>query len=251
MKVTDMSERALRQELDRVGGRYRRLVLWTGLTVCWLALAVAGLAALAWARGSGYAVPGVLLVVLLAVPLLVLPMLFRWLRRARSPMWIAHRVERKFPDLDARLLAALEQKPDESGRLNFLQLDVIVQAVQHAQARGWEQVVSRRKLRMAKWGQWAALALFAIVIGNLALDLRKRPSEGGGFWLGGVARRYDITVEPEDTSLERGSGLLVLARFDDEVPTDVTLTCRDAEGKSQQMQMSRSLDDPVFAGRVA
>ncbi len=111
MKVTDMSERALWQELDRVGSRYRRLVLWTGLMVCWLALAVAGLAALAWARGSGYAIPGVLLVVLLAVPLLFLPMLFRWLRRVRSPLWIARRVERKFPDLDARLLAALEPLP--------------------------------------------------------------------------------------------------------------------------------------------
>ena len=41
----------------------------------------------------------------------------------------------------------------------------------------------------------------------IALDLRTRPSEGGGFWLGGIARRYDIKVEPEDTSLERGTGL--------------------------------------------
>jgi hypothetical protein len=241
---------SLQQELDRVGKRFRRLLLWTGLALCWVALAVAGLAALSWARGSGRAIPGVLLVALVALPVVFLPLLLRWLRRVRDPNWIAHRVERKFPDLDARLLAALEQRPDESsGKLGFLQLDVIAQAVAHARQHGWEQVVSRRKLRAAKWGQWAALATFAIVIGSLALDLQKRPSQGG-FWLGGIARRYHIKVEPEDTSLERGTGLLVLARFDDEVPTDVTLTYRDAEGRSQQLQMSKSLDDPVFAGRV-
>ena len=252
MNATDMSERTLHQELDRVGKRYSRLLLWSALAVCWLALATAGALALTWARGAGRAVPGILLIALFALPIVFLPILYRWLRRVRNPSWIAHRIERKFPDLDARLLAALEQKPEEStGFLGFLQLDVIGQVVEHARRRGWEQVVSRRTLRAAKWGQWGALALFAIVIGNLALDLQKRPSQGG-FWLGGIARRYDIKVEPEDTAIERGTGLLVLARFtgDGEVPTDVTLTYRDGDGKSQQMQMSKSLDDPVFAGRV-
>lgn len=247
--MTEFSEKSLHQELGRVGSRYRRLVLWTALMVCWLILAVAGAAALSWARESGYAVPGVLLLVLLALPLVFFPMFLAWLRRVRSPSWVAYRIERKFPELDARLLAALEQQPDQSGKLGFLQLDVIGQVVAHAQQHGWEQVVSRRRLRLAKWGQWGALALFAVVIGNLAFDLQKRPSQDG-FWFGGLALRYDVKIEPEDTSIERGAGLLVLARFDNEVPTDVTLTYRDAEGKAQQMQMSRSLDDPVFAGRV-
>jgi hypothetical protein len=240
----------LHTELDRVAKRYRRLLLWTGFAVCWLTLAIAGFLALTWARKSGHAIPGVLMVALLALPLAVLPMLLRWLRRVKNPAWIAHRIEGRFRDLDARLLAALEQKPDPStGQLGFLQHDVIDQVVHHARTRGWAQIVSRRKLRVAKWGQWAALALFALVIGSLAFDLEKRPSTGS-FWLGGIARKYAIKVEPQDTSLERGSGLLVLARFDDEVPTDVTLTYRDADGRSQQIPMSKSLDDPVFAGRV-
>ncbi|HEV2292705.1 MAG TPA: hypothetical protein VGR35_02555 [Tepidisphaeraceae bacterium] len=247
--MTDFSEKALHQELGRVATRYRRLVLWTGLMVCWLILAIAGAAALAWARGTGYAIPGVVFIALLALPLVFFPMLLTWLRRVRSPNWVAHRVERKFSDLDARLLTALEQQPDEGGRLGFLQLDVMGQVVAHAQKHGWDQVVSRRKLRLAKWGQWGALALFAVVVANLALDLQKRPSQGG-FWFGGIARRYDIKIEPQDTIIQRGTGLLVLARFDHEVPTDVTLTYRDADGHSQQIQMSRSLDDPVFAGRV-
>jgi hypothetical protein len=240
----------LHTELDRVAKRYRRLLLWVGFAVCWLTLAIAGFLALTWARKSGHAIPGVLMVALLALPLVFLPMLLRWLRRVKSPAWIAHRIEGRFPDLDARLLAALEQKPDQStGQFGFLQHDVIDQVVQHARTRGWEQVVSRRKLRVAKWGQWAALALFALVIGTLAFDLEKRPSTGS-FWFGGIARKYAIKIEPADTSLERGSSLLVLARFDDEVPTDVMLTYRDADGRSQQIPMSKSLDDPVFAGRV-
>ncbi|MGB7160924.1 MAG: hypothetical protein WBD40_22875 [Tepidisphaeraceae bacterium] len=250
MNDTNTDERTLHQELASVGRRYRRLLLWTGLALCWVVLALTGAAALSWARGAGYAIPGVLLVVLIVLPAVLLPILFGWLRRVRNPAWIAHRIERRFPDLDARLLAAVEQRPDEStGQLGFLQQDVIAQAIQHARQQRWERVVSAGQLRAAKWGQWAAFAVFALIIGTLAFDLRKRPSESG-FWLGGIARRYDIKVEPEDTSLERGSGLLVLARFDDEVPTDVQLTYRDAGGKSRQMQMSRSLDDPVFAGRV-
>ena len=67
MKVTDISERNLHQELDRVGQRYRRLVLWTGLMVCWLILAIGGLVALAWARGTGYAIPGVVFIVLFPI----------------------------------------------------------------------------------------------------------------------------------------------------------------------------------------
>ena len=61
MNATDMSERTLHEELNRVAKRYRRLLLWSGLAVLWLALAMAGAFALIWARGAGRALPGVLL----------------------------------------------------------------------------------------------------------------------------------------------------------------------------------------------
>jgi hypothetical protein len=241
----------LHTELDRVAKRYARWLTWLVLVGMWLILAAIGLIALLSSHRTGFAIPAILLAALLVVPILFLPLLFHRLWRMTSEERITRLIEQKFPELDSRLLTALEQKPHPStGKLGFLQRDVIDQVVRHAQEYRWERaVVSDRRLRLAKWGQWATLALFALVIGSLAFDIEKRPSQGS-FWLGGIARKYDIKIEPADTSLERGSGLLVLARFDDEVPTDVTLTYRDADGRSQQIPMSRSLDDPVFAGRV-
>ena len=80
-------------ELDRVAKRYRRLLIWIAFAVCWLTLAVAGALALALARRTGHAIPGVLMVALLALPLVFSPMLLHWLRRVRNPAWIAHRIE--------------------------------------------------------------------------------------------------------------------------------------------------------------
>src|SRR5437868_10272802 len=142
---------ALHQELAKVGLRYRRLLLRSTLAACFLALAAAGITVLSWARGSARAVPGVALVVLLAVPLVVIPLLARALRAVRSPVWVARRIERRFPDLDSRLLAALEQRPrDGSEPLGFLQQTVIAEALEHAHARRWDSLVSGRALRVAR-----------------------------------------------------------------------------------------------------
>src|SRR6187401_361813 len=103
-----MNELMLRQELNKVSARYRRLMFWAGLAVCWLALAIVGLAVLAWAKGASRAVPGLALL-LVALPAILVPLLLKALRKVQDPAWIAHRIEKKYPDLDTRLLAALEQ----------------------------------------------------------------------------------------------------------------------------------------------
>ena len=145
---------ALHQELAKVSLRYRRLLLRTALATCWLVLAAAGVAALAWARGAGRAVPGALLVVLLLVPVLVLPLLLAALRRARDPLWVARRIERRFPDLDARLLAALEEGRGEDARAGgFLRETVVLESLEHASRHDWQGLVpagalTRRALRV-------------------------------------------------------------------------------------------------------
>src|SRR5688500_3615040 len=98
-----MNNDRLLRELDKVSARYRRLLMLAGLATIWLGLAAIGVAVLGWTRGSGYAVPGVVLLALVLLPVVVVPVLFRALRIVRDPMWIAHRLEKRFPDLDARL----------------------------------------------------------------------------------------------------------------------------------------------------
>lgn len=56
-----------------------------------------------------------------------------------------------------------------------------------------------------------------------------------------------LYVEPGDLEIERGTSLLVTARFDGELPEDVTLELLDSDGSSQRLPMARSLSDPIFA----
>src|SRR5690348_3138979 len=109
-----MNEWTLHQELDKVGARYRRLRLYSALAVAWGVLALAGAVVLFSMRSLGYSVPGAALLALGAIALLCVPVLMAWSRRSLDPLAIARKVEQKHPDLDARLLSALEQKPDES-----------------------------------------------------------------------------------------------------------------------------------------
>lgn len=251
-------EQALRQELRNVGDRYRRLLFRVSLAACWLVLAAAGLVVLMLARGAGYAVPGVALVLLVAIPLVLLPILARALRTVRNPLWVARRVERRFPDLDARLLAALDQRAENpQARLGFLQHAVIREALDHAGGGRWEQLVPASRLAAAKLAQWATLVAFLAVLVQVVVDIQHRPGSGG--WLAGGATGqrdpgdFEVKVEPEDTEVERGTGLLVLARFGglEQLPGDVQLLYRTPDGQERQLPMSKSLDDPVFAGRVA
>ncbi|HZN68735.1 MAG TPA: DUF4175 family protein, partial [Tepidisphaeraceae bacterium] len=254
-----MNDRRLLYELNNVGLRYRKLLLRAALAVLWASLAVAGLAALLRARGAGYAVPGMLLLVLVALPFLLVPVLLRWLRSAKDPLWVARRIERRFPDLDARLLAALEQKSEEPGRpMGYLQETVIGEALEHARRHDWLSLVPRRSLAVARVAQFVALLAFAAVVTTIVIDTRNNPGAAG--WLrGGVAQRdeaFVIRVEPEDTEVERGTGLVVIARFGRELPGDVQLLYRETsaeggEGQVRRVPMSKSLDDPVFASRLA
>jgi hypothetical protein len=249
-------EQTLRQELRTVGDRYRRLLLRVGLAACWLALAAAGAAALAFARGAGLAVPGLVLIALVALPAVLVPVYARALRRVRDPLWVARRIERRFRDLDARLLAALEQPPAGADRpLSYLQHVVVREAIDHARTHRWEQIVPSFRLGAARLAQWGTLTALLVVLVSLSADMKRRPSATG--WLaGGPVASGDvaeINVEPADTEVERGTGLLVLARFTggpDRLPGDVQLLYRTADGETQQAPMSKSLDDPVFASRI-
>ena len=244
---------ALHQELAKVSLRYRRLLLRTGVAACFLALAVAGLLLLMWARGSGYAVPGIALVLLLVVPAIAIPLLVSALRTVRSPLWVARRIERRYPDLDARLLAALEQQQDPSRPLGYLEQTVIGESLEHARHRNWEALVTSSSLRVARFAQWAMVVAFAVVVGSLVNDMRTRRAPGH-WWAGGVVRDLDgfaIKVEPEDAEVERGSTLIVLAKFGKRLPGEIELLYKEPEGDVRRLPMSKSLDDPIFAGRLS
>src|SRR5947209_3349371 len=109
-----MLELQLRQQLSNVAHRIGRLWMWRRLTWTWVTFA----AALLIFALAGHPVLSTLnLCVSAAVVATVVWMRARFLTTPRED--VARHIERAFPDLNSRLLTALEQCPEiETGRLN-------------------------------------------------------------------------------------------------------------------------------------
>ena len=103
----------------------------------------------------------------------------------------------------------------------------------------------------SRWGIFAGTAVFVVatMVGSLT-PLNDPAGTPAGF-AGAAAgtRPTEVRVEPGHTEIERGTPLLVVARFDGPVPPGVTLVVEGPDGASEQA-MSRSLEDPTFAGQV-
>ncbi|HJS08035.1 MAG TPA: hypothetical protein VJ809_10265, partial [Pirellulales bacterium] len=248
-----MIELDLRRELEAVAERYRRRRLWGSLAICWLAFALVGAAFVAWAREGGTPATGVAPILgVLALVVAGAIVLLAW-RRARDSAWLAHRIEGRFPELDARLLTAVGETDAARGQLGFLQQTVVRETLAHARRNPWESIVSDRSLRAVKLAQTAALCGFVVVLGNLFIGNRPDGDAAAGLVSSSplnAVQPLEITVEPEDTSIERGTSLLVLARFEKRLPGDVRLIYRKPGAEQGSLAMSKSLDDPVFAGRI-
>ncbi|EDY21534.1 hypothetical protein CfE428DRAFT_0779 [Chthoniobacter flavus Ellin428] len=57
-----------------------------------------------------------------------------------------------------------------------------------------------------------------------------------------------MTINPGDTTIERGSGLVVLADFHSRPPGEATLVIQPLNQPAQRIPLVKNLDDPVFGG---
>lgn len=176
-----------------------------------------------------------------------------WSRKGWSRLETARRIEAHFPDLNAALVTALEQSPDVvTGRLNVLQHQVLVQALTHAVTHPWNSIVPTRRLV----GATVAAGLSAVLLTGVlwtAWNSGQAPTSLAE-WLPGTSAspvEVAVRVEPGDVELERGSSLLVLARFQEPAPQRVQLvTTVDGEPPTA-ISCERSLDDPLFGARLS
>src|SRR5437667_48974 len=65
-----------------------------------------------------------------------------------------------------------------------------------------------------------------------------------------VTLAQGVTVTPGDTSVERGHGLVVLARFDGRLPAEATLVIGSTPETLRRVPLVKNLADPVFGGGV-
>ena len=249
-----MSDHRIKSYIELVARRLRGRWMSRLLLAYWGILAIVGLLAAVWQVQAGRSLPGAApgLAVAAAVGLLLANILSR--RIARDPLFVARQIEHEFPGLESRLLTALEQTPQTpEGQFGFLQEMVIQQTSQHARMHAWESTVSNSSLI---WSRGGSLVSLLLLCGALtALGMWKppaKPTAAGGdpLRVSAAVGDFQVTVEPGDTEVERGSSLLVLARFADQHPADIALSYVAESAATVNVPMTKSLDDPLFAGRI-
>ena len=226
--------------------------MWRSLALVWLFVACVGAILLllktqgAWPQSISmwFLVP--VAAVIVAVVVAVVHASFR---DAQS---IAQRVENTFPDLRQRLVTAIAQRPKApNGQLGFLQRTVVEETLHHAALRPWpEKTVPRERIASARLLNVCSFGLLALVA--IALVLSKEPSQLAG--KSGLTHtvssgELQVTVKPGDTEVERGTNLIVVARFAGRVPAEVQLVAQHGDERLA-VPMTRSLDDPVFGGSL-
>lgn len=244
----------LRQALEQVARRFRHVRLWSGLAVCWLAWAFVGWGlALVLPRMGVPAIPntGLWAFGAAAVTSAVICALVVF-RSARDPRWVARKIEAIHPELKTGLLVAVEQAEESpAGKLGFLQTAVIRQALAHRRTHNWDEIVPTWTLRGSQVVH--AMALCALLVVGLVLAGEAR-THAKGLGLrkpgGEILADGDVKVDPGNTELERGTSLLVVARFHKAVPPEASLVVSDNSKAASRRPMTRSLEDPTFAGRV-
>ena len=238
-----MMEPRLQRKLGELESALRQARLWRRLALCWLAAAALCILLVLVGGSTGWHSR-----LIWALPLLagVLGAIVVWVNERRRTADFRELVDslgRAHPESRHLLSAATEQQPDpETGGYHFLQRRVINEVLTHREYHLWVTDV-RRKLSFAFGLQVAALValLMVLVITHFFTGGGKTSAP----WL-----RTDVTVSPGDTKVERGTGLVVSARFGGRPPAEATLVIVSASGKTKRVPLERHLADPIFGASL-
>jgi hypothetical protein len=238
-----MIERLLQDELEPVARRHRQLRRLRRLTLCWAAGALAVLGLLVLYRLTGWwSAPAFFVVVALSGGAGYLI----W-RRSRS--WqpdykqISRLIEERHPQLHQLLLTAVEQKPDPlTGKLNFLQERVVREALNESSRHQWLETVSTPKLLGLRLVHFAAMALLLVLV-------MFRPAVDAPL-LAQAEAAWVVHLTPGDAEVERGSPMVILARFDERAPGEATLVIVQGE-TARRLPLARNLNDPIFGATLS
>ncbi len=258
-----MTELHLDYLLQTVGERYRRHNTWRQLALYWLAVSVVAFVVWGISTVAGYSTAYTMPLYLLAA--LSVGFLTYLVSRSRQhdPQWLARRIEAQHPDLNSLLLTAVEQRDSQPGRMGYLQQTVIQQALNHARQHDWRDVVPDTKIHRA---QYAHVASLIMMLGVTIWLWSINPRSAQAVISDDVAAAnssladFEIQVDPGSVEVERGTGLVITARFGARMPVDVNLLATRATTETesddaltdagQTLPMQKSLDDPLFGARI-
>lgn len=240
-----MIEARLQNLLGPLARMQRHARLFLALARCWSVAAVGGLALLLIEIAAGR----ILFPHIWITPLVIGVALagFVLMRHKTEPDDIAHlsrQLELHDTQVKHLLLSAAEQKPaDDSDAFTFLQLRVIDEVLTHPRQTVWRKK-SRQRLASAALVQGIALLTLATVV----IVLSRGPIHGASAL--GSQMSDGISVTPGDVQVERGTALVIAARFEGAPPAEATLVLNSGKGKESRIGMARRLADPVFGASV-
>ncbi|MEZ6138446.1 MAG: hypothetical protein R3C53_26485 [Pirellulaceae bacterium] len=240
-------EPQLYSRLKRVARRTTWFRLGWTLAAVWLIGSLIGLVML-WMLKAGTLIPRESVWWWLAgTGLASLVAMFVVGRSSRDLQRVAARVERKFPTLKQSLLTAASLRPQRAdGRFGFLQRSVITEAVRHDIVHRWKTLISSTQMALAWLSNIPAIAALVLV----AIFFWQAPRPTSEAMALNAAAANSLTppiVTPGNTSVERGSGVIVTARFEGKLPDEIWLTSQIEGGAETKLNMRRSLNDPIFA----
>jgi hypothetical protein len=232
----------LRAILVPLANRRRHSAFWFTLAASWALAALAGLGLLALQKWTGWwstlALP---LSALLGCTLAAVT-LRRHRRQTSDWRALVRDIEFAHPDLDGSLLTAAQQQVNAHGEFDYLQQRVLDQALAHHRRVNWASLFPAWRAALAHATHFTTLAFFAVVLWNLRVP--------GARTIFVPGPEMEITVTPGDTIIERGSSLVVMARFERRLPARVELVI-DHPVTPARTSMTRNLADPIFGSMVS
>jgi hypothetical protein len=239
-------EARLQTQLGVLEQMLRRARLWRALASCWAVAAAVGLALLVIQSLMGRELPLKLSIMPLAVGMALAGVVFlRQKQQADDTLDLIRKLELQESEVRHLLSAAAEQRAAGApGGFSFLQLRVIEEALAHPRQEVWRRQLEQR-LTFARIGHVGALLALLIMV--LALT---RGATHGASGLGSLLGE-EITVTPGDAQVERGTGLVIAARFGGAPPAEATLVLTSGGDKESRIPMARRLADPVFGASIS
>jgi hypothetical protein len=238
----------LQHRLYLVAKRLYLFQLGWSLAAIWLLAVLAGWGLLQVARESGMPKGAVWiwLGVTAAVSLLSILLIKR---RYRDLTQIAARVEQEFPALNQRLITAVNLRPHApNGNFGYLQRTVISEAIRHDFSNGWYALVPSSRMALS----WCSNFLGLGCLAAMTIALFNSPPNANALLAHdseSVAKSELPIILPGNAAVERGSSVIVTAKFEKKIPDEVWLVHSGTAG-NVRLAMKRSLNDPIFAAHV-
>lgn len=153
----------------------------------------------------------------------------------------AQAIESENPSLKQALSTAMEQGNHRRESFNFLQRKLVGEILDHNTINSWQQV-GKEAYKKSLFGNLAStLPIWAL----LAVAFLIEPSQTERHRI--LSTNSTLSVSPGDTETERGSTVVITARFEGEsLPKDVELVTLYPDGNTSRSIMGQSLSDPVF-----